>query len=520
VERVSGDTYVLDVQAKRVKKYDSSGNPVNFTAGTGIGTNQLDGNDAPCTPFAPNLILGLPSQLAVDQSSGSLYVPDIGKNAVSVFSSSGDCLSQIATPTPSGVAIHPTDHQVYVTNRTAATVSVFTAAGAPLTSFPVIAGPTGVAVNSNGVVYVVNGLQTAVYDPSGAFVEVLDPNPSLAVAVDVSNDDVYVNEGDKFLQFDASGAPKGGADGFGAPAGVGVLANSTGIALGSASVYAPNNAGVSIAKFIALPRPSPSVDSQIVLAGVDESEQRHSEDFQVSANGNYAVFPSTVPLTGYDNGDKSQVFRYAAAQDNLDCVSCSPTGARPDIDTVLTSHGSNLAEDGRVFFTSAEQLVVRDSNVKLDAYEWKDGITELVSTGSGSSDSSLLSVSADGLNAFFFTRQQLDHADENGSSMRLYTARENGGFAYGPPTFQCAASDECHGPGSNAAPTLAVATIAGTPAQVIGPERGKGCGKGLVKRGGRCSCRHGFVKRGSRCVPRRDKGRQPRNHGGRHGGRK
>ncbi len=109
---------------------------------------------------------------------------------------------------------------------------------------------------------------------------------------------------------------------------------------------------------------------------------------------------------------------------------------------------------------------------------------QLISTGTRSADSPLFSVSADGKNAFFFTRQQLVQEDQNGANVRLYTARENGGFPHGPPSFSCAASDECHGAGSKAAPPAAVGTTAGTPVQYQPPA--KSCPKGKVRRRDRC----------------------------------
>ena len=39
----------------------------------------------------------------------------------------------------------------------------------------------------------------------------------------------------------------------------------------------------------------------------------------------------------------------------------------------LSPHGLNLAEDGRVFFTTLESFTLRDTNEKKDAYEWNDG---------------------------------------------------------------------------------------------------------------------------------------------------
>ena len=47
--------------------------------------------------------------------------------------------------------------------------------------------------------------------------------------------------------------------------------------------------------------------------------------------------------------------------------------------------------------------------------------------------------------------------------MKIYDARELGGFPYSPPEIQCKASDECHGAGSQAPPPPTIKTIAGAP---------------------------------------------------------
>jgi hypothetical protein len=106
--------------------------------------------------------------------------------------------------------------------------------------------------------------------------------------------------------------------------------------------------------------------------------------------------------------------------------------------------------------------VLRDSNKKKDAYEWKNGTVQLISTGNGAYDSGLVTVSADGVNAFFYTRQVLVPEDENGAALKVYAARAAGGYPFDPPPLPCQASDECHGPGSVAAPAPDIGTFKGT----------------------------------------------------------
>ena len=126
-----------------------------------------------------------------------------------------------------------------------------------------------------------------------------------------------------------------------------------------------------------------------------------------------------------------------------------------------------LLDDGRVFFNSNEQLVLRDQNSLQDAYEWEQGTVRLISTGVSPYDSGLLSVSRDGKDAFFFTREQLVPEDENLESMRVYDAREDGGVFVVPSSPPCAASDECHGPGTVAAPAPQIGTFKGAGGQFV-----------------------------------------------------
>ena len=161
-------------------------------------------------------------------------------------------------------------------------------------------------------------------------------------------------------------------------------------------------------------------------------------------------------------------------------------------------HGLSLTDDGRVFFDSTDALVLRDGDERKDVYEWEvqgagncnpddpnffstGHCVSLVSSGTSQFDSSLLSVSADGLDAYFFTHDSLAHEDENGPVAKLYDARENGGFFNVPPPALCAASDECHGPGTKAAEPPAIRTISGEPGKP--PVR---CRKGTVKKHGKC----------------------------------
>ena len=99
-------------------------------------------------------------------------------------------------------------------------------------------------------------------------------------------------------------------------------------------------------------------------------------------------------------------------------------------------------------------LVLNDANGRTDVYEASpSGEQELISSGTGSFDSGLLTVSADGTDVFFFTHDTLaPEEDKNGQLMKIYDARVDGGFFKLPPAVPCKASDECHGPSSPVPP--------------------------------------------------------------------
>ncbi len=212
------------------------------------------------------------------------------------------------------------------------------------------------------------------------------------------------------------------------------------------------------ARFVATLEPSNPAITHAVL----DSEMHGFGDFQVTPSGDFAAFSSSVPLTGFPTAGHTAIYRYGAQGNSLICASCPTTRATLNADTELSGYGLNLADDGRVFFTSTEALALRDTGVSSDVYEWKNERLYLISTGRSPTATGLLSVSADGRNAYFYTRETLVSGDHNGKTVKIYTAREDGGFATPPVIQECQASDECHGPGSAAPPAAALPTFQGT----------------------------------------------------------
>jgi len=190
-------------------------------------------------------------------------------------------------------------------------------------------------------------------------------------------------------------------------------------------------------------------DNPLLLDSLNANATRKTGDFQTTPSGNYAAFTSNLTLSGVFNHGFRNVFRYAAGSGQLDCASCNTT----DTDELsalgageLAPNGLSLLEDGRVFFTTPARLVLLDGNGQKDVYEWSNGSQQLISSGAGPFDSGLLSASADGADVFFFTHDRLaPEEDHAGNLMKIYDAREGGGFFKLPASVPCQASDECHG---------------------------------------------------------------------------
>jgi hypothetical protein len=211
---------------------------------------------------------------------------------------------------------------------------------------------------------------------------------------------------------------------------------------------------------------------------------RRTGDFQVTPSGEDAVFLSILPLTGFSNAGFAEVFRFHVPG-AVECASCDPTGSEePDAngDARLAPDGLSITDDGRVFFTTRVPLVLTDANNRDDVYEWTGDGPQLISSGISGFNSALLSVSADGTDSYFFTHEKLSPEGRAGTQVRIYDARENGGFFVVPSPPDCAASDECHGPGTESpGPPRISSAVPGSIGNLV-----PACRKGLVKKRGKC----------------------------------
>jgi hypothetical protein len=182
----------------------------------------------------------------------------------------------------------------------------------------------------------------------------------------------------------------------------------------------------------------------------------------VSPDDSHMAFVTNQRMTGYDNRGFAEMYSYDPANGDIICVSCSTSGEPPVGNTEGSDNGLFMSDDGRTFFYTRDPLVAQDTDKVRDVYEYVDGRPQLITAGTGSTDSGsrgadFAGVSADGINVYFSTFDVLISQDHNGQFAKYYDARTNGGFPNPPPPAPCAAADECHGPGSSspAPPQLA-----------------------------------------------------------------
>jgi hypothetical protein len=224
----------------------------------------------------------------------------------------------------------------------------------------------------------------------------------------------------------------------------------------------------------------------------DEFALVDTSNWYTTADGQYLVFGSIRPLTGYNNGQAPgsecekltnisaagpeqcvELFRYdAKAEENgeksIVCVSCGPPGSHPTSPARFTramveaeipsgAPPRPISEDGsHVFFDTTSALTPNASENKLQVYEWHDGTISLISSPSDLGSSWFEGSSADGNDVFFGTHAQLSPQDTDQSG-DLYDARVDGGFAGLTPT-------ECTGTGCQGVP--AAPPIFATPSSV------------------------------------------------------
>jgi hypothetical protein len=289
--------------------------------------------------------------------------------------------------------------------------------------------------------------------------------------------------------------------------------------------------------------------------------QAAKRESRVSPDGRYLAFVSNRSLTGYDTRDVAsgkpdrEVYLYDSASGRLACVSCDPSGARPngveagkvgggDLADIPRGAGSSreqwiaanlpgapdiaseewlyqpraLSDSGRVFFNSSDALVPQDVNGQEDVYEFEpqgvgnctsatptfdaktDGCVDLISAGTSPEESGFLDASESGGDVFFVTSSQLTAQDFD-TAEDVYDAHECSTsvpctpLPVAPPP--CDTGDSCKAapapqPSIYGAPASATFNGAGNVVSTAPEPRAKP--KKAVK------CKRGAVRKHGRCV--------------------
>ena len=186
---------------------------------------------------------------------------------------------------------------------------------------------------------------------------------------------------------------------------------------------------------------------------------------RVSEDGTELVFMSTSSLTPYENLGVAEVYLYEAGEGKITCVSCNPTGQRPEGPALIPGAVRNgeatdatdvykprvlSSEGNRVFFDSRDALIPQDTNHELDVYEWDaqgvggcartNGCIGPISSGRGADGATFVDASADGSDVFFLSDESLVGQDQGGHD--IYDARIGGGFPEPAPPIPCV-GDAC-----------------------------------------------------------------------------
>jgi hypothetical protein len=185
VDESSGDVYVPDLKKEVIDKFNADGSAADFSAS---GESSLDGSETPDGEF--NFGFNSEARVAVDDSpvnTGRIYVAN--ESHVDAFSPAGTFLWRLPTASDGacGVAVDTEGH-LWLGDSTNGMVREYASTGAPpaeIASFAA-SGACGLDVAKNGDVYVIEEGSTLSKYVGGAFSSTIDTGVG-AVAVDQSS---------------------------------------------------------------------------------------------------------------------------------------------------------------------------------------------------------------------------------------------------------------------------------------------------------------------------------------------
>jgi hypothetical protein len=325
----------------------------------------------------------------------------------------------------------------------------------------------------------------------------------------------YSNDA-SYIYFVANGVLAPGAT-------LGTCADATETAGGSCNVYLWHEGTITFVAPLAGPNATEDARDWAPTT-IGRGHQPEQRGARVSADGKTLLLRSQRKLSAYDNEGKGELYRYAADQAQLSCVSCSPTNTPPaggagisNIPQKFTEPARqaalstrNMSANGRrLFFDTPDKLLSSDTNGVNDVYEWEakgegscesesenGGCLYLISTGTSPQPSYFVDASTDGSNVFILTSQPLVAQDRD-ELVDVYDARVHGGI----PSQNVHEPVPCVGEACAGAVPSVPATQAPATPKFVGPGNPKPlkCKKGFrpVKKHGKTVCAKVKHKKGS-----------------------
>lgn len=267
VDSSTGDVYVYDGRKGQVLKFNASGEPKSFSS---TGTNAIAGVDVTDD-------LNTYGEIAVDNSSGpakgDIYVGTVGDpyvenlvrfsgHAIGIYSTTGEKLGELDEVTgrslgPCGVTV---DSNGNVYSGASSYIAKYAPKANPVTNADLVESAESeyacqVAADSSGNAFWIGwGRHPAMRLEAGRFASgtgassVVDQNASTSLAVDPSNDELYVDEEDRVAQFGAHGEPFEMPVSLFGDTGSGAISKSLGVAVSDFNhdIYVSNGVGISV----------------------------------------------------------------------------------------------------------------------------------------------------------------------------------------------------------------------------------------------------------------------------------
>jgi hypothetical protein len=171
-----------------------------------------------------------------------------------------------------------------------------------------------------------------------------------------------------------------------------------------------------------------------------------SEQTQLTPDGRVLVWMTRARIGGH-RGSSNTLVR-AAADGDVVCVSCTPTGASGSGGFGNPKDGLKVplsrvsADGGTVIFETGVSLVPEDPGGS-DVYAWHDGTRSMISSGEANGDIELGGISRDGHILFKDSAKLLPWIEDE--HVKVYMARVGGGFPAPPAPQPTCAEDACQG---------------------------------------------------------------------------